>query len=125
MRYHQNSANVMRVPFNFHKMRGHGQSQKIDQVTRIGPQSPTNTNDSYIADLVSFIVKQWRLAALGMSFDAPCQLILWGDLQRPGGWLLTQKLAHKLVRKLMHRLRLLTCHCRLLNWLESLDSGVK
>ena len=43
-RYHQNSANVMRVHFNCHKMRGHGQSQKIEKLTRIGPQSPTNTN---------------------------------------------------------------------------------
>ena len=37
-------------------------------------------NDNYVSDLRSFIVEQWRLAALGMSFDAPCQLSLWGGL---------------------------------------------
>lgn len=82
-------------------------------------------SDNYVSDVRLFIVEQWRLAALGMSFDAPCQLSLWGGVQRLGGWLLTHKLMHKLAHKLMHRLRLLTCHCRLLNWLESMDSGVK
>ena len=51
MRYHQNSATVMRCRFNCHKMHGHGQNQKIGQLKRIGPQSPPMTQMTRMTEM--------------------------------------------------------------------------